>query len=179
MQRYSLFLTPSAADFAYTADLIRELSAGQGRRPFEPHVTVHSGDLGDLATLKRRVTAAASGILPFSLRIRGISCGESYFKSMFIEFEESTVLRSIHGRMWQGDEAASGYVLAPHLSLLYGDMPTHHRESLARGIRLDRSELLFDQLKIMTPRNREEGWRDTLRWQPLFRLMLGVSDGDA
>jgi putative hydrolase of the HAD superfamily len=155
------------------ADLIRELSSGQGSSPFEPHVTVHSGDLGDLDTLRETVRAAAAGIRPFCLRIRGIACGDAYFRNLFLEFEESRVLRSIHGRMRQVDGAASGHVLAPHLSLLYGDTPTHQRESLAQGIRLDRSELLFDQLKIMTPRNREEGWRDTLHWQNLFRLRLG------
>lgn len=177
MKRYSLFLTPSPDDFAYTADLIRDLSASQGTAPFEPHVTVHSGNLRDLETLMALVTDAVTAIPPFALRIRGVASSESYFRSLFMEFEESPLLRGIHDRMRGGGE--KGYLLDPHLSLMYGEMPRHRREALARGVKLERSEIHFDQVKIMTPRNRQKGWRDTVQWQTLFRFRLGDTKQEA
>jgi putative hydrolase of the HAD superfamily len=177
MQRYSLFLTPSPDDFAYVADLIRELSASHGTTSFEPHVTVHSGNLRDLEALRRVVSAAVAGIRPFALPIRRIACGELYFRSLFIEFEENPLLRAIHEQV-AGVEKG-GYVLEPHLSLMYGDLPRHRRDALARGIVLDRPEIHFDQLKIMTPRNRKLGWRDTVQWQTLFRFRLGEPEPGA
>jgi len=179
MQRYSLFLTPSGADFAYTANLIRELCGKNDGPPFEPHVTVYSGEFSDLDALRKVVSNAVSGIRPFSLHIRRVGCGEEYFKSLFIEFEEDSVLRKIHERIRTGVETESGYELVPHLSLLYSDMPLRHKEALAKRVVPDRSGIHFDEVKIVTPRNRKEGWRDTGQWQTLFRVRLGEATREA
>jgi 2'-5' RNA ligase len=173
MQRYSVFLAPSGADFAYTANLIREICGKYDEAPFEPHVTVYSGEFSDLDTLRKVISAAVSGIQPFSLRILGVSCSEEYFKSLFIEFAEDPVLRGIHAKIRAGVETGSRYELVPHLSLLYSDMPLRHKEALAKRVLPDRSGINFDEVKIVTPGNREEGWRDTGQWQTLFRVRLG------
>ena len=176
MQRYSVFLTPSGADFTYTADLIRELCGKYDGPPFEPHVTVYSGELSDLDALKMVVSAAVSGIRPFCLHVRRIGCSEEYFKSLFIEFEEDPILREIHEKIRAGAETGTGYELIPHLSLLYSDMPLRHKEALAKRVVPDRSVIHFDEVKIVTPRNRMEGWRDTGQWQSLFRVRLGEAE---
>jgi putative hydrolase of the HAD superfamily len=173
MQKYSVFLTPSGADFAYADNLIREICGKYDGPAFEPHVTVYSGEFSDLDALKKAVSAAVSGIRPFSLRVRGVGCGEEYFRSLFIEFEEDSVLREIHERIRVGVETESEYKLVPHMSLLYSDMPLRHKEALAKRVVPDRSGIHFDELKIVTPRNREVGWRDTGQWQTLFRVGLG------
>ena len=172
MQRYSVFLTPGGADFAYTDNLIRELSGMYGAPLFEPHVTVYSGTLTDVDALKKAISTAVSGIRPFALRVRRVGCGESYFKSLFIEFEENLILREIHDRIRAGMEIESGYELIPHLSLLYSDMPLLHKEALAKRVIVDRQEIHFDGMKIVIPLNREEGWRDTGQWQTLLRVGL-------
>ena len=45
--------------------------------------------------------------------------------------------------------------------------------ALARRVMLDKTEIRFDELKIVSPRNLERGWRDTGQWQTLFRVKLG------
>jgi putative hydrolase of the HAD superfamily len=177
MRRYSLFLTPSDAGFTYVAHLIRELCDKNDTPAFEPHVTVYSGFLDDLDALKNVVSAAVSGIGPFSLHIRGIGCRDEYFRSLFLEFEEEPLLREIHQRMRVGvGENEAGHEFFPHLSLLYCDMPLRRKEALAKRVVPDRSVLLFDQVKIVTPLNLEEGWRDTGQWQTLFRVRLGEKE---
>ncbi|MRR57953.1 MAG: hypothetical protein EG824_07070 [Deltaproteobacteria bacterium] len=173
MQRYSIFVTPSGVDFTYTANLIRELCGKYDGHPFEPHVTVFSGEHSDLAALRKAVTVAVNGIRPFSLRVRGIGCGEEYFRSMFLEFEENPVLRELHERIRDAVEPESRKLFFPHLSLLYSDMPLRHKVALAKRIVPDRSVIQFDEVKIVTPRNLKEGWRDTVQWQTLFRTGLG------
>jgi len=173
MRRYSIFLTPCGADFAYTAGLIREMCAKFDRPPFEPHVTVYSGELSDPDALKKTVCAAMRGIRPFSLRVRGVGCGEEYFRSLFIEFEENSVLRELHESIRAGVANESGQGLFPHLSLLYCDMPLRRKEALAKRVVPDRPAIHFDEVKIVTPGNLKEGWRDTGQWQTLFRVGLG------
>jgi putative hydrolase of the HAD superfamily len=173
MQRYSLFLTPSGADYEYAANLIRELCGKFDVPAFEPHVTIHSGELDDLEELKKLVSAAVSGIEPFYLHVRRVGCGGEYFRSLFIEFEDAPELRVIYERMRAEIGSESGYEPVPHLSLLYGDMPLREKEALAKRVVMDRSAIHFDQVKIVTPRNRKEGWRDTGQWQTLFHAGLG------
>jgi 2'-5' RNA ligase len=176
MQRYSIFLTPSGTDFEYTATLIRELCYKYDEQPFEPHITLLSGNLTDLEALKKVVAAAASGIPPFSLPVRTIGCSETYFRSLFIEFEETSPLWEIRARLRSGGETESADEFVPHLSLLYSEMPLRHKEALAKRLALDRSEIHCDELKIVTPRNREQGWRDTGQWQILYRVTLGTGN---
>jgi putative hydrolase of the HAD superfamily len=173
MQRYSIFLTPSGADFTYTDNLIREMCGKYDGPAFEPHVTVYSGEFSDLDALRKVVSDAVYGVRPFSLCIRKVGCGEEYFKSLYIEFEENPVLLEIHERIRAGVKTESRYELVPHLSLLYSDMPLRHKEALAKRIVPDRPSIHFDKVKIVAPRNREEGWRDTGQWQTLFRARLG------
>ncbi|MEA5112781.1 MAG: hypothetical protein VB050_02040 [Geobacteraceae bacterium] len=172
MQRYSVFLTPSDPDFAYLETMIRELCGKHGGHPFEPHVTLYSGDLRDLDALKRVVSASVHGVRPFALNVRGVGCREEYFWSLFIEFEDNPVPAGINARIRGGLGNESGYELFPHLSLLYSDMALSGKMALAKGLSLDRVVINFDQVKIVSPGNREEGWRDTSRWKTLFHARL-------
>lgn len=65
----------------------------------------------------------------------------------------------------------SRYSLVPHLSLLYADIPLAAKKMAARAVLLDREEMHFDEVKIVVP-DPVAGWRDTRRWQTLFRVGL-------
>ena len=171
-QKYSIFLTPAPEDFAYTDNLIRELSAKYDADPFEPHVTVYAGWYDDLELLKATLVGAVTGVPIISLAVRGIGFSHEYFKTLFIDFEENAVLRTVHERFRAGIGFESGYVLAPHLSLLYKDMPVHEKETLSRMVELEREEIHFDMVKIMTPANQSAGWKDAKQWKTLYRSCL-------
>lgn len=175
-KRFSLFLTPSETDFAFLEAMMRELGATCAASPFEPHVTVYSGSLTDPGLLQRAVTVATVGMAPFFLKITGIGCSTEYFKSLYVEFEESAVVRGIHDRLKRELGEDSGYVLIPHLSLLYCDMPLAGKEAMARRIDLDREEILFGRVKVVAPQNLREEWRDVDGWQTLFSMKLGDVD---
>ena len=173
MERYSVFLTPARNDFDHTAGIIRELCAKYGGEPFEPHLTVHSGDLADPDRLKRVVSGAASETAPFSLRIRRVARGESFFRALYFEFEENSELHLLRERILTGTGIESTGNFVPHLSLLYGNMSLHRKQASAGRVIPGRAEIFFDEIKIVSPRNRQEGWRDTGQWQTLFSLRLG------
>jgi len=172
MQRYSIFLTPSEPYFAYLETLIRELCGKHGGHPFEPHVTLYSGDLRDMGALKVALSAATQGIGPFTLDVKGIECREEYFRSLFIAFEENPVPAEVNARIRDGLGMESGYELSPHLSLLYSDMPLRDKTALAKNLVLGASRIRFDRVKIVSPGNLEEGWRDTSQWRTLFHARL-------
>ncbi len=171
-KRCSVFLTPAGDDFVYLDGLIKETSAKYDLLPFEPHVTVYSGMFTDPALLRKAIDAAVAGVSPITLHVRGIGCTHNYFKTLFIEFEEHPLLRRINDRLNEECGDVSQYELLPHLSLLYAELPLEEKNALAARTLLDRGELCFDEVKIVTPLNREEGWRDTMQWQTLYRKKL-------
>jgi putative hydrolase of the HAD superfamily len=171
-RRCSVFLTPAGEDFAYLDGLIRETCAGCALPPFEPHVTLYSGIFPDPPLLIKALDASVPGVSSITLDVLGIGCSPEYFKTLFIEFYEHPLLRRIHERLKEDCGDLSPYGLSPHLSLLYADLPLKEKEALARLTSLDRCELLFDEVKIVTPLNRVEGWRDTVQWQTIYRRKL-------
>ena len=171
-RRCSVFLTPAREDFPLLDRLIREMCASCALPHFEPHVTIYSGTFHDPPLLIKALDAAVAGVSPITLAVRGIGCTPEYFKTLFIEFYEHPLLRRIHERLREDCGDLSLYLLAPHLSLLYADLPLKEKEALARLTSLDRCELRFDEVKIVTPLNRVEGWRDTTQWQTIYRRKL-------
>ena len=135
-RRCSVFLNPAGDDFAYLDGMIKEICAKFDLPPFEPHVTVYSGMFPDTAVLQKAIDAAVAGVPPIALRVSGIGCTPDYFKTLFIEFDEHPLLRRIHDRVKEECRDVSPYELAPHLSLLYADLPLGEKAVLAELARL-------------------------------------------
>lgn len=174
--RFSVFLVPAAEDRRWSEGVIRELAARYDAPPFEPHVTVYGGAFAEdeeLEPVRRVLAEAAAEGGPITLRVTGLGVTEEYFKTLFVSFEEEPRLRRLHEMVKGAVADDSGYVLVPHLSLLYADMPLEAKEMAAGTLFLDQEEMLFDEVKIVAP-DPVTGWSDARRWQTLFRVRLGT-----
>lgn len=174
-RRFSVFLVPAANDRSWAEGVIRELAARYDAPGFEPHVTVYGGSYetdAELEPVRRALAEAVAGTGPITLRVTGLGVTEEYFRSLFVAFGDDPALSRIYELVKGAVAAGSGYVLMPHLSLLYADMPLTAKEMAARTVSLDRQEMRFDELKIVAP-DPVAGWSDTRRWQTLFRVRLG------
>jgi putative hydrolase of the HAD superfamily len=178
-QRCSVFLTPAPEDFVYLDGVIRELAASHGTPPFEPHLTLYSGLFPDPAGLAQELALACAGTPPFVLSVLGIGCTPDYFKTLFIEFAEDPLLARLHDRVKAGCGVDTGYELAPHLSLLYADLPLKDKEAQARRLVIDRATVRFTEAKVVTPLNPQQGWRDPLLWKTLARVPLVGAEAEA
>jgi putative hydrolase of the HAD superfamily len=174
LRRFSVFLCPAAEDRRWAEEVIRELAARYDAPPFEPHVTVYGGRFvaeSELEPVRRALTEMAAQTGPITLSITGLGTTEEYFKTLFVAFAEEPHLLRLHEAVRKAAVRDSGYALAPHLSLLYADMPLAAKNMAARAVRLDREEMRFDAVKLVVP-DPVAGWRDTRRWQTLFRVGL-------
>ncbi len=173
-RRFSVFLVPAAEDRRWAEGVIRELAARYDAPPFEPHVTVYGGrfvEESELEPVHRALADAAAETGPITLRITGFGATAEYFKTLFVAFAEDPRLRRLYEVVREAAVQGSGYELVPHLSLLYADIPLAVKKMAARTVHLDREEMRFDSLKIVVP-DPVAGWRDTMRWQTLFRVGL-------
>ena len=174
-RRFSVFLVPAAGDLRWAEGVIRELAARYDVPPFEPHLTVYGAPFveeSELEPVRLVLTEVAAETGPITLRITGLGATEEYFKTLFVSFEEESRLRRLHEAVKGAVARDAGYVLVPHLSLLYADIPLVAEEMAARMVLLDRGEMRFDGVKIVVP-DPVVGWSDTGRWQTLFRVELG------
>jgi putative hydrolase of the HAD superfamily len=171
-RRCALFLSPASDDLDLLSNLVKKQCGRLDLPPFEPHVTLYTGTFAELATLERALATAIEGVMPITLTVRGIGCREEYFKALFLDFGEDNRLRAIHERFRDTCGVPSGYELHPHLSLLYADIPLTEKEILAQEVALPRREFTFDRVKLVTPGNSIEGWRDTISWETLLELEL-------
>jgi putative hydrolase of the HAD superfamily len=171
-RRCALFLSPASDDLDLLTNLVKKQRGRLDLPAFEPHVTLYTGTFAELATLERALAMAIEGVMPITLTVRGIVCTEEYFKTLFLDFGEDASLRSIHERFRDNCGVSSGYELHPHLSLVYADIPLAEKEILAKEVALPRREFSFDRVKLVTPGNSIEGWRDTISWETLLELEL-------
>jgi len=168
---FSFFLTPAPEEFRRLSRTIHDLSARFSSPAFEPHLTIYGGRTTDPERLLPVLEAAAEGVAPFALQVRGVEYTEEFFKSFFIRFEEHPSLLTIHDRIRDAMEADSGYRLMPHLSLLYADLPEEVKEPLSREISPGR-EIFFDEVKLVSPVDPVRGWLDTPGWRIVGRRKL-------
>jgi putative hydrolase of the HAD superfamily len=171
-RRCALFLSPASDDLDLLTDLVKKQCDRLDLPAFEPHVTLYTGTFADPLTVERAIALAVEGVPPITLSVQGIGCTEEYFKALFLDFVEDNLLRSIHERFRDACGVSSGYELHPHLSLLYSDIALTEKEILAQEVALPCREYRFDRVKLVTPGNCLEGWRDTISWETLSELEL-------
>lgn len=174
LRRFSVFLCPATEDRRWAEEVIRELATRYDAPPFEPHVTIYGGrfvEEPELEAVRRALADAAAETRPITLRVTGLGATEEYFKTLFVAFAEEPHLQRLYEAVRTAAMHDSGYVLAPHLSLLYADLPLAAKKMAARTVRLDREEMRFDTVKIVVP-DPVAGWQDTMRWETLFRTGL-------
>src|SRR5262245_22128473 len=96
---FSVWLMPRHSDYLDLARLIAELSEKNGTSKFEPHLTLYSGGGTDRDSLRRDVAEQLAGVEPITLKIDGVRASEEFFKTLFIEFEDSSVLNDLNRKI--------------------------------------------------------------------------------
>jgi len=165
----AFWLVPCAPDLAPLQALIDALAQRTGGPRFEPHVTVHVGQLDehdDADALLRRLCAAH---LPITLHAGATGHSGEYFKTLFVHMRGEGVVE-LNRALRAGLRQQSDYVLAPHLSLLYHEHQEEAaRAALAATYSLDGRSIRFDTLVAVKPAAgfeslaRVEGWDTSLR----------------
>ncbi len=165
---FSVWLMPQVEDYVLTAAIIAELSEKNATVKFEPHVTVYSGSCDKRDFLKQVLTDTLAGVGPILLEIDGVRASEEFLKTVYIEFRENSVLSDLSRKIKYCLQQDSGYILRPHLSLMYKDLEIEKNWKIARGIKIKKSEMVFDEVKLASPGNSALGWRDVAKWEIWF-----------
>ena len=124
---FCVWLIPSQPDLdAYQAN-IDSIIVKTGGSEYEPHATVFCGNYitAELEATKTKLRQIINDFQnPIDLTVTSVVTGNAFYKSLFVNFEDSAVLTNLFERIRSGIDPASGYTLSPHVSLMYGEFPT-------------------------------------------------------
>jgi hypothetical protein len=168
--KFAVWLTPAPSDRRWLSKVILDYATEYNSPVFEPHVTVYSGLCGPEDKLEQIIAQAVTPLKPLTLQIIGLNYTKDFFKSGFIVFSPSDRLTQVFNQIHDRLHTPSDYVLEPHLSLIYKDIPIDQKRLAMLRFILSISTVTFDTVKVIMPTNQE--WTDIAHWTETFRYSL-------
>jgi 2'-5' RNA ligase len=157
---YSLWLMPTGEVRQRLAEAILDLSREYAAPPFEPHVTLAGGIVGPAREAVSKMAGLASRIQPFTVRLTGVAGLDEYFRCLFVRVATTHPLMSANKAAREVFNLAQQPAFMPHLSLLYGHLPSSLKEriiaSLGRRFEL---EFKASGLHLYLIRGEPQAWR--------------------
>lgn len=163
--KVSFWLIPSEEDKAFFQQIIDNLSQEYDAPTFTPHVTIYSGEYAPDESPAELIEKATQDVQPFSLKVGQLLYTEEFTKTLFVQFDQSPILRHISDTLRRNSKKPSEFALNPHLSLIYQHLSESIKKSLITKISLPKSEVWFDEVRAISTPNKVKGWEDVKSWE--------------
>jgi hypothetical protein len=168
--KFAVWLTPAPSDRRWLSKVILDYATEYNSPVFEPHVTVYSGLYSPEDQLETAMAQAVEPLKPLTLQILGLNYTPDFFKTGFIAFSPSDGLTQLSHQIRDHLHNPMDYVLEPHLSLIYKDIPVEQKRLAMLRFILSISTVTFDTIKVITPSNQE--WMDIPQWTETLNYTL-------
>jgi hypothetical protein len=172
--KVSFWLLPAEADRVFYQETIHVLAQAYDAPVFTPHVTIYSGTCTPDADPEDMIAQATQGVQGFSLHIDQILYTEEFTKTVFVQLLPSPRLSRIAESLSRRDARPSGYVLNPHVSLIYKQMNEKEKQHIAATIRLPATTIFFDEVSAVATPSRTQTREDVESWNVICRKKLSA-----
>lgn len=169
---FALWLTPREPLRQQLRAEIERLATKFDAVDFDPHVTVFCGP-ADEAEACSAANRVAKQFEPIELIAEKLDYTNHFTKTLFVQFQNSTLLRKMYETVKKYYAQPSNYELNPHLSLLYQHMIEGRQRELCRKLDIPLGIYLLDTFRVVeteNPINRPEPIR---RWRTVCEGTLG------
>jgi putative hydrolase of the HAD superfamily len=161
---FALWLVPGESLRSSLRSTIRKLATQLDAVEFEPHVTVFCGPSSD-EEAQVVVERIASRFAPVELTADRLDHTAIFTKTLVVQFRESADLRRMFEMARNGYARNSGYVLNPHLSLLYKKLPEATQRELCRTLDVSMGRYGFDCIQMIATELPIEDAGPIRRWR--------------
>ncbi len=168
----SFWLIPAQEDRVFFQNTINTLAQQHNAPRFVPHVTIYSGHSAQDENPLDIIDKATQDVHSVSLHVDTIMYSDEFTKTLFVRFHPADILTTISEAMRKMSAQPSGFVLNPHLSLIYKHMSERAKKALATGIRLPKSEVRFHEVWAITSPHTTQTAADVTRWDVVCRKQL-------
>jgi 2'-5' RNA ligase len=170
--KFSFWLIPAAEEQTYFQEIIDLLAQNYDAPTFMPHVTIYSGEYELAESVESIIEQATFNIKSFSLKIDKLSYTEEFTKSLFVQFQQNSTLSQISETIRSSSKIPSTFTLNPHLSLIYQHFNEETKQQLITKMSLPKSEILFNQIRVISTSNTVETREDVESWQLICQKSL-------
>jgi 2'-5' RNA ligase len=157
---YSLWFMPTGEVRHRLAGTIFDLSREYAAPAFEPHVTLAGGIMGPAREVASKMADLARRIPPFTVRLTAVDGLDEYFRCLFVRVATTYPIMKANKAAREVFSLAKQPAFMPHLSLLYGNLPSSVKEgivaSLARRFEL---EFKVSALHLYRIKGAVQAWR--------------------
>lgn len=169
---HSLWLLPAEPLKSRLRCIISELAKTYGAVDFDPHVTISCGLSKDDETqvIMRHIASQFSIV---DLTFLKLDCTNNYTKTLFVQFQESDVVRRMSDAAKILSVRPTAYVLDPHLSLLYKIIRPTTQAYICRTLDVPQSIYSFDRLRGIETEIPLTQPEQIKRWRTVFECELG------
>lgn len=166
LRRISFWLMPSPSDAdGLQADIDRLAGAG-GKPSFSAHLTLLSPCLADEETLRSKMEAFFSQVLPLNLLATGLGHSEAFYRACVIEMEPSSELLQLRAALAAHFKMDLSAAYLPHVSLVYGGFSANHRKALLATVQAPLA-IRFDRIQAIAPGQYSRDGEDYPAWEIL------------
>jgi 2'-5' RNA ligase len=136
MAALSLWLAPEESEREALAARSEGLAARLGTPPFAPHVTLLARVPGPLGAAQDRARALAARVRSLALTLTEVSHSAEFYRCLVLEAAPTAELLAARRAALDMMEATASEPYRPHLSLVYGTLPSAQREQAAADVRV-------------------------------------------
>ncbi len=170
---FAVWLIPAPSDRRWLSKVIQDYAAEYSTPVFEPHVTLYSGEVQSSENLQAIVSESIALAPPITLEVMGLNYTADFFKTGFIAFASVERLSQLSCAIRDRLSAPKEYLLDPHLSLIYKDIPIEQKRLAMLRFIVSVQTITFDTVKVVRPGS--EGWSDVAHWTEQYRYSLAQS----
>ncbi len=170
--KIAFWLIPSSEDLAYFQEIINTLAQEYDAPTFTPHVTIYSGEYKADQSLLSIIEQATQGIKSLRLSVDKLLYTEEFTKSLFLQFHKNSTLSQISETLDICAKISSKFTLNPHLSLIYQHLAEDIKQKLITKISLTKSEVLFNEVRVISTPSKVETREDVEVWKLLLTKHL-------
>lgn len=170
--KISFWLIPSQEERVYFQEIINTLAQEYDAPTFTPHVTIYSGEYEPDASLENIIEQATPGIQSLLLSVDKLLYTEEFTKTLFVQFYQNSTLSKISETLGSCAKVPSKFTLNPHLSLIYRHLTKDIKQELVTKISPSKSEILFDEVRVISTPSKVETREDVEVWKLLFTKHL-------
>jgi 2'-5' RNA ligase len=171
-KEHSFWLLPAEPLNKQLHSIVQKLANRYDAIDFDPHVTIFSGPFDDdqTNTIARAIARLFSHGELLSVKLDYTSV---YTKTLFIQFQDSEVVRRMSDAIRDRSARPVNYVLNPHMSLLYKTMAVAKQAEICRTLRVPKGTYFFDRLRAIETEIPVLGPEQVKRWRMVFECALG------
>jgi hypothetical protein len=170
--QHSFWLLPAESLKEQLRSIVQLLAREYDSIDFEPHVTIYCGPSDDDQT--RAITHGVARLYSHvELKPVKLEHTSEYTKTLFIQFQDSEVVRRMSDAIKDRHARPENYVLSPHLSVLYKTMPLAMLAAICHTFDLPKGPYVFDRLRAIETEIPLTEPDQIKRWRTVFECSLG------